>query len=133
MRPTHAPGWLVLGFFLVLFLPLLAAGGCGDSQTTTTLATTSGSGETSNPTPGEQTFTLEQLAKFDGKDGRPAYVAVDGIVYDVSTSLSWQEGTHSRCNLGASAGRDLSELIKQAPASMRGLLARMPVVGKLVE
>ncbi len=133
MKPKRTPDWLVLGFFLVLSLPLLTAGGCGDSQTTTTLATTPSSGVTSSPTQPEQTFTLEELAQFDGKDGRPAYVAVDGIVYDVSASLSWPEGTHSRCNLGASAGRDLSELIKQAPANMRGLLARMPVVGKLVE
>jgi predicted heme/steroid binding protein len=78
-----------------------------------------------------QRFTLEELARYDGKEGRPAYVAVDGNVYDVSDSSKWPEGTHSPCNLGAMAGQDLSTLITKAPPQMPGLLAQMPVVGTL--
>jgi len=33
-------------------------------------------------------FTLEDLKKFNGKNGTPAYVACDGKVYDVSDSFS---------------------------------------------
>jgi cytochrome b involved in lipid metabolism len=32
----------------------------------------------------EKIFTTEELAKYDGKNNQPAYIAVDGIVYDVS-------------------------------------------------
>ena len=80
-----------------------------------------------------RTFTLQELADFDGKDGSPAYVAVEGVVYDVSDSRSWTAGTHGRCNLGATAGQDLSELITQAPPNMRTLLEAMPVVGTLIQ
>ena len=34
----------------------------------------------------EQAFTEESLARFDGRDGRPAYVAYQGKVYDVTGS-----------------------------------------------
>lgn len=126
---------------------LLLVTGCGGSTTTTgapgtTLTTqppvtsqTSGTSQTTGttqPGPDGDSFTAADLATFDGKDGRPAYVAVDGVVYDVSESRSWSEGQHTRCNLGAMAGRDLSAEIQQAPANMRALLERMPVVGQLV-
>jgi len=78
-----------------------------------------------------QRFTSEELAQFDGKDGRPAYVAVDGVVYDVSDSSIWPEGVHTVCNLGAMAGQDLSDVLAQAPARMRALMEEMPVVGSL--
>ncbi len=32
----------------------------------------------------QREFTLEELAEYNGTGGRPAYVAVNGIVYDVS-------------------------------------------------
>jgi predicted heme/steroid binding protein len=81
----------------------------------------------------ERVFTAAELAEFDGKEGRPGYVAVDGVVYDVTNSLSWPDGEHIRCRLGAMAGRDLSAEIAEAPASMRTLLANMPVVGRLAQ
>ena len=45
-------------------------------------------------------FTLEELGKFDGKEGRSAYVAFKGKVYDVTDSSQWLEGDH----LGHAAG-----------------------------
>jgi predicted heme/steroid binding protein len=111
----------------------LAACSAGGTETTkpptqaTDTATTEGTAMTSEP----RTFTLEELAQFDGKDGRPAYVAVDGVVYDVSASAKWPGGVHIGCNLGSMAGQDLSEAITRAPARMRANLERMPVVGTL--
>jgi predicted heme/steroid binding protein/DMSO/TMAO reductase YedYZ heme-binding membrane subunit len=76
-----------------------------------------------------KTFTLKELARFDGKDGRAAYVAVDGTVYDLSASSLWPEGEHVFCELGARGGHDLSSEIKYAPSNMRSKLAEMPVAG----
>ncbi len=80
-------------------------------------------------TPGK-VFTAQELSQFDGKDGRPAYVAVDGVVYDVTGSSMWPQGSHSSCP-GSVAGRDLSEVMKTAPERMRANLRRFPVVGTL--
>lgn len=37
-------------------------------------------------------FTVEELAKYDGQNGNPPYVAVDGIVYDMTGVFT--SGTH---------------------------------------
>lgn len=66
-------------------------------------------------------------------DGRAAYVAVDGIVYDVSDSRMWPDGKHSACGLGAVAGQDLSEVLEKAPSNMRALIEEMPIAGKLAQ
>lgn len=114
--------------------PDTTTGATSTSSTTTVTASTSTTQTSATTEPGsnQRTFTPAELAEFNGKDGKPAYVAVDGVVYDVSASRSWVDGEHTRCNLGAMAGKDLSAEIQQAPANMRALLERMPVVGKLV-
>ena len=42
----------------------------------------------------EKIFTLDELKNYDGKEGRKAYIAVDGVVYDVTNVAAWQGGTH---------------------------------------
>lgn len=76
-----------------------------------------------------QTFTLEQLAEFDGQNGNPAYVAVDGVVYDVSDVPQWSNGTHQ----GLTAGSDwTAEINEMSPHGTR-VLNNLPIVGELVE
>lgn len=59
----------------------------------------------SNNTYREDTlFSLGQLSNYDGSNGKPAYVAIDGIVYDVSKNKVWSEGTH----FGLKAGKDVT-------------------------
>ena len=128
MTGRHTRAVLLLAVAVLIFA--FAAGGCGGSATETTTSQTSGPSTTAAA---EIEFTLDELAEFDGLEGRPAYLAVDGIVYDVSDSARWPQGSHSSCNLGAAAGRDLSDVIRQAPANMRALLERMPVVGSLAQ
>lgn len=54
----------------------------------------------------------EELASCDGKEGRPAYFAFEGKVYDVTQSRFWKQGIHmGRHN----AGTDLTEILKLAP------------------
>ncbi len=79
-------------------------------------------------TRGAQDLTLEELAQFDGRDGRDAYVAVQGKIYDLSSSKLWKQGAHVRKHL---AGGDLTEALKKAPHGPEKLEG-FPVVGKLL-
>lgn len=73
-------------------------------------------------------LTLEELSRFDGRDGRPAYFAYKGKVCDVSLSKSWKDGSHMKKH---PAGNDLTEMIKTAPHGEEKIL-QMPVVGELL-
>lgn len=73
-------------------------------------------------------MTLEELSHFDGKDGRPAYVAYNGNIYDVAGSRLWKGGGHAGRHR---AGFDLSDFIKQAPHGEEKITS-MPFVGKLL-
>lgn len=77
-------------------------------------------------------LTPEQLKKYNGKNGQPAYVAVDGQIYDVSSSSMWPEGEHFTCYLDALAGKDLTEALKDAPHT-KSNLDPFPIVGRLIE
>jgi len=72
-------------------------------------------------------FDLEELAKFNGEDGKPVYVALHGKVLDVSDSRLWKGGVHMKRH---HAGRDLTTDIKGAPHGPE-MLARFPQVGLL--
>lgn len=75
-------------------------------------------------------FTAGELQKFNGKDGMPAYGAVDGIVYDLSRSKYWKAGRHMKMH---EAGTDLSSAIhNKAPKLIHKdgkILEKMPKVG----
>ncbi|MDD5666707.1 MAG: cytochrome b5 domain-containing protein [Actinomycetota bacterium] len=121
---------------LLLFALLTAAlAGCGGDGSGTAEPGNGGSADDGGAGPGPEVeaFTLAELAEFDGKDGRHAYVAVDGVVYDITGSDEWPEGDHAPCDLDAVAGKDLSEVLERSPARMRALIEAMPVVGKLEE
>lgn len=75
-----------------------------------------------------KTLTVAELKKFDGQNGNPAYVAVDGIVYDVTSSSSWTVGSHK----GYKAGNDLTKEISSSPHGS-GIMKKFPIVGKLVD
>jgi predicted heme/steroid binding protein len=73
-------------------------------------------------------LTLEELKQFDGKNGRKAYIAVDGFVYDVSRSFRWFGGNHN----GYTAGRDLTLEIDTVSPHGRSTLSEVPLIGKIV-
>ena len=74
-------------------------------------------------------LTLEELKQYDGKNGNPAYVAVDGVIYDVTNVAKWKDGEHN----GYSAGNDLTDIIKnKSPHGVKNLEG-LPVVGKIVD
>jgi predicted heme/steroid binding protein len=75
----------------------------------------------------QKQFTLEELKKYDGSNGKPAYVAIDGIVYDISLSSPWGGGTH----FGLYAGTDLTKEFKACHAGKVKILEGLPKVGQL--
>lgn len=59
-----------------------------------------------------QQFTEQELRQYNGQEGRPAYIAYNGQVYDVTSSKLWKNGSHFKKHF---AGCDLTEAISNAP------------------
>jgi len=76
---------------------------------------------TTAPSPSLPTFSAAQLARYNGQNGRPAYVAVNGKVYDVSRAF--RRGTH----YSHLAGRDLTAEFNSVHSA--SFLTNMPIVG----
>jgi predicted heme/steroid binding protein/uncharacterized membrane protein len=72
-------------------------------------------------------FNKESLAEFNGKDGKPVYVAHKGKVFDVSTSRFWKTGAHMKRH---PSGKDLTTEIQLAPHGPE-VLERFPQIGSL--
>jgi len=72
---------------------------------------------------GQTIFTVSELSKYDGQNSHPAYVAVDGVVYDLSSVFI--NGTH----YGYSAGQDLTGAFYSK--HIKSQIAKYPVVGVL--
>ena len=72
-----------------------------------------------------KTFNAQELAKYNGQNGNPAYIAVDGNVYDVTNVPQWKNGTHAG---RFQAGVDQTEALKQSPHGP-SKLDNIPIVG----
>ena len=62
--------------------------------------------------PDEPIFTEHELQQFDGTRGKAAYIAYEGVVYDVSASSLWRGGQHQELHY---AGTDLTRTLRKAP------------------
>ncbi len=69
--------------------------------------------------------SIESLAEFNGKESDYSYIAVDGIVYDVTNDKNWKNGEHH----GFLAGTDLTAEFN-AQHKM-ATLRKLPKVGVL--
>ncbi len=72
-------------------------------------------------------ISLEELKKYNGKNGNKAYVAYKESIYDVTESSLWDEGEHQASH---SAGEDLTAEIDLAPHGIE-VLKGFLVVGHL--
>lgn len=124
---------------VLLLVSVLLVGAAGCSQQTGTepsAAAESGSAaaQSAAESPAEESesgglvLTAAELAAYDGKDGQPAYVAVDGVVYDVTDVPQWANGDHYE---GMTAGQDLTEQIETLSPHGTSVLDGLPVVGTL--
>lgn len=110
---------------LISLSMLIFAASCGEAKD-------SGKGEAGSSAEGKQElreFTAEELKEYDGQDGNPTYVAIEGKVYDMSDVGAWSGGTHK----GNSAGNDLTKAIKSKSPHGLKVLKGKKVVGVLVE
>jgi predicted heme/steroid binding protein len=74
-------------------------------------------------------LTVEQLSQYDGTKGKPAYVAVDGVIYDLTGIKAWKKGRHKGRH---TAGTELSKEIKKNSPHGLQVLKKLKVVGKIV-
>ncbi|MDF2484424.1 MAG: hypothetical protein K0R46_592 [Herbinix sp.] len=134
---------IILCFMLLSFLLLLIScskkdndntSNTTDNTSTTTDNTSNTTDNTSNTTDnstsssdGTQTFTLDELKEYDGQDCNSAYVAVNGVVYDVTNVKEWANGKHKN---GLVAGADLTSAIGDSPHGEK-VLKDLPVMGTL--
>jgi predicted heme/steroid binding protein/uncharacterized membrane protein len=72
-------------------------------------------------------FTSEELTSFNGKGGKPVYIAFQGKIYDVSGSRLWSSGLHMNRH---PSGKDLTGEISAAPHGLE-VFERYPQVGIL--
>ncbi|MCL2877508.1 MAG: hypothetical protein FWF13_01870 [Acidobacteria bacterium] len=72
-------------------------------------------------------ISREELEKNDGRGGNPAFVAVNGEVYDISASPLWKDGEHMGEHY---AGCDMTEAMERAPHGIEKL-ERYQKVGEL--
>ena len=74
-------------------------------------------------------FTLEELSMYDGKNNRPAYVAINGSVYDVTGVQGFMNGQH----FGVKSGTDATNDFRRCHDNKREILEGLRVVGVLTQ
>lgn len=72
-------------------------------------------------------ITRAQLALRNGQDKPDVWVALNGIVYDVTTSRLWRSGKHYE----HWAGQDLTDELKDAPHTA-DVFKKFTPIGKLL-
>ena len=126
-------------FVLSIVIAAALLAGCASSSSSATsaapassaassVAAGSAAASASAAASGQLTLTKAQLAQYNGQNGQPAYVAVNGVIYDVSAIPQWAGGQHQG---GHSAGQDLTNELAKSPHGA-AILSKCPIVGKLV-
>lgn len=117
--------------FIVLSIALFTTGCTAKTKQTTDCDMTGSSMSTEadcdmNNSP--KVFTLAELAKYNGENGKPVYIGVNSVVYDVTSYDKWKEQLFTSSNDSIVAGRDLSQYVTNIETSKK-LLDNLPRVG----
>ncbi len=74
-------------------------------------------------------FTLSELATYTGSNGSTAYMAINGIVYDVTHAENFSNGRHEGMQLG---GTDATLAFASSPHP-ESILSTLTIVGTLAD
>lgn len=127
-----------LGLGALLFISIFALAACGEEDPAPEETPVSSFDAPVAPAEGEPgvinaegalELTLDDLSYYDGTDGKRAYVAVEGIVYDMTDSDYWRNGGHN----GYQSGQDLTDAINRVSPHGPAFLDRVPKIGIIVE
>lgn len=77
-----------------------------------------------------QEFTLEEVAKYNGRDNEKVYVVYSGNVYDVTDSEFWVNGEHMGLH---EAGEDLTDSLDLEAPHEANSLDDFEMVGTIKE
>ena len=123
--------------FAVVYIPVGLENILTNNQTTTDTTASNTTSAIVQMTSGDRTqdvvavddnglplYNAQTLAAYNGKKGQPAYIAINGKVYDVSGVVNWVGGFHH----GYQAGQDLTEAFGHSPHTM-SILKNVPIVG----
>ena len=121
---------ILIGFGFIEFFYVKANKNNSQTPGSTTNSTIPSDSAENTPTPtptasSTKIFTKEELSKYNGQNGYPPYVAVDGIVYDMSNVF--KNGSHYQ----HVAGQELTNEFYLRHAKSE--ITKYPVVGKLSE
>ena len=72
-------------------------------------------------------LTEKELALYNGENGMPAYIAIDGTIYDIGDVPQLKDGKH----FGVKAGADYSEAYKNCHNGDKSILSKLRVVGSM--
>lgn len=70
-------------------------------------------------------LTEKELSLYNGENGMPAYIAVDGTIYDITDVPQLKDKNH----LVVKAGADYSEVFKKCHNGDKNILSKLKVVG----
>lgn len=73
-------------------------------------------------------LTLRELEKYDGENRNPAYIAIDGVIYDVSNMDLFKESPYNKLKLGS----DVTSEFNECNSRDKSILVRLPIVGTLI-
>lgn len=116
-----------------LVLSALVLTGCGGAEEAVTEepgeeVEEEANGEDPGTEDEKRVFTMEEVAMYDGKDGNPAYIVVDGVVYDVTDVPQWGGAVH----FGYEPGKDVTDALAAAPHGS-GQLNSARIVGSVAD
>jgi len=119
-------GILFIGLYQFAFASTFSESPFFQSDQTAKMSNSSNIAQASAITNVEITFTMSEIAKYNGMNGNPAYIVVSGTIYDVTKIGEWSGGEHQ----GIRAGQDVTAFFANSPHAA-SLLNQLPIIGKV--
>lgn len=77
-----------------------------------------------------KSITVVNVQTADGKEGRPCYVILSGVVYEIKQGNKWKDGEHTPSEGQAYCGQDVTEIITKSPHG-KSIISLLTEIGPL--